>query len=457
MKFLYSDEPIIACSTSSHAHAALAVIRISGFKSLSQFKDFFKKDVSGPIEPRRVYYTKLVLQGQIVDDLCFTYFAAPHSYNGENILELSVHGNTLNIERILDLFVSYAGCRLASPGEFTYRAMKNKKLTLSQVEGLDLFLNANSGYALDQGLSLLSGNLQEIYQELYDLFLVHKSSLELSIDFSDDIGEEAAKEYFNNSLNNFAKKFQTLVKRVQPMEHNLIQPEIVLAGLPNSGKSSLFNHLLSDERAIVSAVAGTTRDYLTEAVVIEGVKYKLIDTAGIREANDLIEAEGIKRTRKKLAESFFSILLVNPLEIVEGFEELLESKFDLILFTHSDLPGFKQARESLVKKFPILGPMGAVDLQHAPKDLEDNILTLVNKKYLETISSKPILLDRHKHLILQTSQVLMTYQALASTETDVAILSQELNALGHCISELIGIVSPDQILNSIFSNFCIGK
>src|SRR5690606_27966621 len=127
------------------------------------------------------------------------------SYNGENILELSVHGNTLNIDRILDLFVKKGGCRLASPGEFTYRALKNKKLTLSQVEGLDLFLNANSGYALDQGLSLLSGNLQEIYTELYDLFLIHKSSLELSIDFSEDIGEEAAQEYFHNSLDNFAK------------------------------------------------------------------------------------------------------------------------------------------------------------------------------------------------------------------------------------------------------------
>lgn len=457
MKFLYSDEPIIACSTSSHAHAALAVIRISGFKSLSQFKDFFKKDLSGPIEPRKVYYTKLVLQGQIIDDLCFTWFAAPHSYNGENILELSVHGNTLNIERILDLFVSYAGCRLASPGEFTYRAMKNKKLTLSQVEGLDLFLNANSGYALDQGLSLLSGNLQEIYQELYDLFLVHKSSLELSIDFSDDIGEEAAKEYFTNSLNTFAKKFQTLVKRVQPMEHNLIQPEIVLAGLPNSGKSSLFNYLLSDERAIVSAVAGTTRDYLTETIVIEGVKYKLIDTAGIREASDLIEAEGIKRTKKKLAESFFSVLLVNPLQIVDGFAELLNNKFDLIIFTHADVSGFTEAKTALVKKHPELGPMGAVNLTKARADLEKTIMEQVNKKYLAEISSKPILLDRHKHLILQTSQVLTTYQALAASENDVAILSQELNALGHCISELIGIVSPDQILNSIFSNFCIGK
>ena len=336
MKFLYSDGPIIACSTCTLAHAAMAVIRISGFKSLSQFAPFFKKDLTGPIEPRRVYYTKLVLQGQIIDDLCFTYFEGPKSYNGENILELSVHGNTLNIERIIELFVKEGGCQLAAPGEFTYRALKNKKLTLSQVEGLDLFLNANSGYALDQGLSLLSGNLQDAYQELYDLFIKHKSSLELSIDFAEDIGEEAAKHHFEESLEAFVKKFQALVKRVQPMDHNLIQPEIVLAGLPNSGKSSLFNFLLSEERAIVSSVAGTTRDYLTETILIEGVKYKLIDTAGIRESEDLIEAEGIKRTKKKLRDSFYSILLINPFEIVEGFAELLNNRFDLILFTHKD-------------------------------------------------------------------------------------------------------------------------
>lgn len=457
MKFLYLDGPIIACSTCTLAHAAMAVIRISGFKSLSQFAPFFKKDLTGPIEPRRVYYTQLVLQGQILDDLCFTYFEGPKSYNGENILELSVHGNTLNIERILELFIKEGGCKLASPGEFTYRALKNKKLTLSQVEGLDLFLNANSGYALDQGLSLLSGNLQEIYQELYELFLKHKSSLELSIDFAEDIGEEAAKKHFDESLNAFAKKFQSLVKRVQPMDHNLIQPEIVLAGLPNSGKSSLFNFLLSEERAIVSSVAGTTRDYLTETILIEGVKYKLIDTAGIRESLDLIEAEGIKRTKKKLRESFYSILLINPFEIVEGFEELLNNSFDLILFTHKDMSGFDAAQAELVAKYPQLGSIGAIDLKSLPQAWEKTLLDQINKKYLSEISGKPILLDRHKHLILQAHQVLSSYQALTQHESDVAILSQELNAMGHCISELIGIVSPDQILNSIFSNFCIGK
>jgi tRNA modification GTPase len=303
MKFLYSDEPIIACSTCNHANAALAVIRISGFRHLDDFSPFFTH--TGPIEPRRVYYTKLFFQAEVFDDVCLTYFQGPKSYNGENILELSIHGNTLNTERILKLFIEKANCRLAAPGEFTYRALKNKKLSLSQVEGLDLFLNANSGYALDQGLSLLSGNLQEVYTELYDLFLKHKSALELSIDFGDDIGDETAKAYFHSSLLEFKNKFESLHRRVIPMDHNLLRPEIVLAGLPNSGKSSLFNYLLRQDRAIVSSTPGTTRDYLSESLVIEGVKYQLIDTPVFERRLTLLRPRVLSARRKKCITVFF--------------------------------------------------------------------------------------------------------------------------------------------------------
>jgi tRNA modification GTPase len=455
MKFLYSDEPIIACSTCNHANAALAVLRISGFRDLGSFSPFFSH--SGPIEPRRVYYTQLKSSDEVLDDVCLTFFEGPRSYNGENILEISIHGNTLNTERILKFFIENANCRLASPGEFTYRALKNKKLTLSQVEGLDLFLNANSGYALDQGLSLLSGNLQEIYSELYDLFLKHKSALELSIDFGDDVGQETAKSYFESSLLDFKKKFDSLHRRVIPMDHNLLQPEIVLAGLPNSGKSSLFNHLLREERAIVSAIAGTTRDYLSESVVIEGVKYKLIDTAGIREATDLIEAEGIKRTKKKMQHSFFSILLINPLEMREEFSELAKLHFDAVFFTHKDLPGFTEAHAQVLERYPQFGPTGAVDLLHEEAIFEDVLNQSINKKYLDLTKDKPILLYRHKLLISKISKQLDNYVKLSTYETDVAIISHELNTLAALLSELLGIVSPDQILNSIFSNFCIGK
>lgn len=455
MKFLYSDEPIIACSTCNHANAALSVLRISGFSHLDQFRPFFS--YAGPIEPRRVYYTQLRSSDGVLDDVCLTYFKGPKSYNGENILELSIHGNTLNTERILNFFIHKAGCRLAAPGEFTYRALKNKKLTLSQVEGLDLFLNANSGYALDQGLSLLSGNLQEIYTELYDLFLKHKSALELSIDFIDDVGEETAKVYFHSSLEEFKKKFETLRRRVVSLDHNLLQPEIVLAGLPNSGKSSLFNHLLRDERAIVSSVAGTTRDYLSETIVIEGVKYKLVDTAGIREATDLIEAEGIKRTKKKMQQSFFSILLINPFEMRDEFSELAALHFDEVFFTHKDVPGFSEAAQKVIQQYPRFGPIGAIDLTGDISQVEIGLYRLINKKYLDLTKDKPILLDRHKHLILQVAESLESYVKLSTYEHDIAILSYELNTLASCLSELLGIVSPDQILNSIFSNFCIGK
>lgn len=455
MKFLYSDEPIIACSTSTMGNAAMAVVRISGFKNLSPYSSFFTLDLS-QIEARKVYYTTLMNQGVRMDDIVLTYFQGPRSYNGENILELSVHGNSLNVEKIINLFVTEAHCRQAQPGEFTYRALKNKKLTLSQVEGLDLFLNANSGYALDQGLSLLSGNLHQIYQELWDLFLKHKSSLELSIDFAEDVGEEEARKQYLGTLEAFKKKYQQLATKVAPMDMSLLQPEIVVAGLPNAGKSSFFNSLLSEERAIVSSIAGTTRDYLSEMLQIEGVKYKLVDTAGIRESQDQIESEGIRRSHKKIKESFFSVLLINPFA-AEGIDELLKEKFDFITFTHADVPGFEEVQKKLIGKYSVLGSIGAISLVNGEESWKQKMFTSIHQKYLQVVQTQPLLLDRHKALILKGQAVLNNYNLIAQNENDVAILSSELNSMGHCISELIGIVSPDQILNSIFSNFCIGK
>ena len=456
MNFLYSDEPIIACSTGNQSHAAISVLRISGITKLVSLQKFFKKSLEF-IEPRKAYFTQLLDEDTVLDDIVFTFFQGPNSYNGENILELCVHGNLLNIERILKLFIAKAGFRLAAPGEFTYRALKNRKLTLSQVEGLDLFLNANSGYALDQGLSLLSGGLHELYLDLYDLFLKHKASLELSIDFSEDVGEETARHHYLDSLEQFSKKFMTLVKRVEPLGSNILQPEIILAGLPNSGKSSLFNLLLADERAIVSPLPGTTRDFLSEELIIEDVKYKLVDTAGLRSSLDQIEVEGIRRTRKKLSQGFFTVLLINPLEVGDEIEELLQESFDFIVFTHADLPGFAEAQELLKVRFPQLGSIGAINLHELPDHWEGELKTSINKKYLSLTQNKPILLDRHKYLIMEIHSQMKNYEKTVSYEHDVAILSSELNTLGHCLSELLGIISPDQVLNSIFSNFCIGK
>jgi tRNA modification GTPase len=456
MDYWYSDEPIIACSTSTLANAALGVIRISGFKEVDLFNRFLSLS-AGPIEPRRVYFTKLVHESSVIDEICLTFFPGPRSYTGENTLELSVHGNLLNIERILQLFIKEAGCRLAAPGEFTFRALKNKKLTLTQVEGLDLFLNANSNFALNQGMSLLNGSLHILYQELHQAFLEHKASLELRIDFAEDVGEAAALAQFDGSLANLSRKLDGLVKRVEVQSLNLLEPEISVIGLPNAGKSTLFNFLLAQDRSIVSPVAGTTRDYVSEHILFNGVRFRLTDTAGIRSALDEVEAEGIRRSFKKFSESFFSVLLINPLDVSPELESLLANEFDLVVFTHADQEGFDHRKNEFVNRWPQFGSIGAYDLTSNPRDLEEVIKHLVSKKYLDITSKHPLLLDRHKQQLLKAQNQLAAYENSIAYEDDVAILSSELNAVGHCFSELMGIISPEQLLNSIFNNFCIGK
>jgi tRNA modification GTPase len=457
MNLLETEGPIIACSTSLASNSAISVLRISGFKDITNYSSFFSLDIS-TIQPRKVYFTNLLDKNEIIDSVCLTYFKGPKSYNGENILELSIHGNILNVERVMALFTQNQLCRIASPGEFTLRALKNKKLTLSQVEGLDVLLNASTPYALKQGSSLLAGDLYNTYENLFQAFLNHKSALELSIDFSDDVGEEEARSNFDRTRMELTKIVENLSFRVQSLPFNLIEPTISLFGLPNAGKSTLFNQLLGESRSIVSSVAGTTRDFVSEAYSFSGVRYKLIDTAGIRSTDDIIEKEGVRRSLKKMQESFFKILLINPFDTFESSDFFADTSFDLICFTHSDLPNFELAKTHFLSRTNLIsGPMGALVLKFNSELNKMLIDEAVNKKYLATISSSPILLERHKSLILKAKMLLSQYQDLSSHESDVAVLSSELNSIGHCISELIGIVSPDDVLNNIFNNFCIGK
>ncbi len=221
MNFL-DEKTIIACSSSSATNAAIAIIRLSGFKKINEFQIFFSKNLSD-IAPKQMCFSRLLDGSTPLDEICFCFFQGPESYNGENILELYVHGNLLNVNKIIKLFLKEKNIREANPGEFTLRALKNKKFTLSQVEGLDLFLNAHTNYALDQGFSLLNGDLHQSFLELHNLYLKHKSSLELFIDFSEDVGEEQALSLFESTrteLNLFITKFSNTLPFSKPDNSN---------------------------------------------------------------------------------------------------------------------------------------------------------------------------------------------------------------------------------------------
>ncbi len=497
MSFYTDDSPIIACSTGTDANTAIAIIRISGFKSLLSLQSFFSFSLS-KVKPRYSYLTNILSGDQVWDNGLLVFFPEGQSYTGENVLELSVHGNQLNVQRILNLFIKEAGFRSAHPGEFTYRALKNKKLSLSQVEGLDMLLNANSNLMLSQGLDILQGELHGQYLALYDSFLKLKAAVELSIDFSEDVGEEESKKLFNDSFTHFSKILDSLHTRTQGNVSSLLAPEVVLVGQTNAGKSSLFNLLVKQNRSIVSNIAGTTRDYITELIHIDGTNYKLVDTAGIRESSDVIENIGIDRAFEILQRSFFKILIINPFETTPAYlDKLAGIEFDILLISHSDKENFthhlslldlSKIRSNFLATASFesgsIGPMlnfsssGSIEplskliapiepaaraahpsseseLPSAP--IEPFVKGQISTKFKELTANSPILLDRHRACIntlyLKKSEFVNKIKGI----DDIAILSSEVNIFSNYLSELIGILSPDDVLNSIFSNFCIGK
>jgi tRNA modification GTPase len=585
MNFYTDNRPIIACSTGTIANTAIALIRLSGFKDLKLLQPFFSFNLS-KTKPRYSHLTNIIFENRIFDNVLMVFFPEGDSFTGENILEISVHGNLLNIQNILNIFTAYSDFRIAHPGEFTYRALMNKKLSLSQVEGLDMLLNANSSLMLSQGLNLLQGELHQQYIRLHDSFLKLKAAVEISIDFAEDIGEAESKELFLKSFNLFLNNLESLYSRTQGNISSLLSPEIVLVGQTNAGKSSLFNLLVKHGRSIVSPIAGTTRDYISEIIHIDGTNYNLVDTAGIRLSQDVIENIGISRSFEILNRAFFKVLIINPFENNQEYlEQLSGVEFDLLIVSHSDLPFFDTKIrdvdlskivvsniysgsfecgsigpivssifknpplsplnnaisigeiegsgsiepvakvgpiepvakvgpiepvakvgpiepvvkvgpiepvikvgpiepvikvgpiepvikvgpiEPVVKVGPIepvvkVGPIepvvkvGPIEPAIKVGPIEPVIQSLIaNKFYLHTLNN-PILIERHRVCIAILYTKSIELSSKISDINDVAILSSEVNIFSNYLSELIGIISSDDILNSIFSNFCIGK
>lgn len=532
MNFFTDDQPIIACSTGTSSNTAIAVIRLTGFKNLFDLQKFFSFSLV-KVKPRMSHLTNIESDGKVYDNGLMVFFPEGGSYTGENVLELSVHGNQLNIQRILDLFIKDGNFRAAHPGEFTYRALKNKKLSLSQVEGLDMLLNANSSLMLTQGLDILQGDLHAQYLALYDAFLKLKAAVEISIDFSEDVGAEETQKLFQDSFNKFFKLISALKTRTEGNVSSLLAPEIVLVGQTNAGKSSLFNILLKHDRSIVSNIAGTTRDYVSEVIHIDGTNFKLVDTAGIRESSDVIENIGIDRAMGILARAFYKILIVNPYETnPEYLKKFTDIDFDFLVVSHSDKSDFSRRVEeidfSLIKtKFvakatfenrdfgsiepltipgpmgPLLtnfgpiepvsknigpieplsknngpieplsknngpigpssktsGPMGPLfsgSTENSSGPIEPFLKAHIHQKFEKMTANNPILLERHRTVINKIYSKSVGFSNNINGLDDVAILSSEVNILGHSLTDLIGIVSPDDVLNSIFANFCIGK
>lgn len=448
-----AHETITAIATPS-GEGAIALIRISGSQAITIAETLFQGRIScQEMTPRFLYLGKIVEQEKVLDEVLLAIFKAPQSYTGEDMVEISCHGGSLISARILQAFL-HAGARLARPGEFTQRAYLHGKMDLTQAEAVMDLIHAQTGRAQQVASEQLSGRLGEEIVELKAALLGAVAHLEAYIDFpEEDISPETGRE-LQRRLEQSRKKMLFLLSTAT--EGRLLREgfSLALCGAPNAGKSSLLNRLLGQNRAIVTPIAGTTRDRIEEVASLNGFPVQLIDTAGLRETEEMIEREGIARSYQAIASANLTVHLVDAAQLQATLEPLHAK--ELLVFNKIDL---LSESESLQKKFPaaiFLSCKTGEGLEELKKAIVSRI---VGKKDMlqEDAASSFAINARHQACLQRAVQSLDTVLVLFQEGQPPEILAVELHAALQALGDVVGGSSTEDILGEIFGNFCIGK
>lgn len=432
--------------------SAIAIIRISGQESIKIANTIFNKDLN-KIQSHSICFGNIVYENQIIDEVIITLFKQGKSYTGEETVEISCHGSNYIQNRLLQILINQ-GCRIAEPGEFTMRAFYNGKIDLSQAESIaDLIASASEKeqqVAIKQLKGNLSGELKELRRKLIDF----ASLIELELDFSEEDVEFADRKLFNNLLKKIKNKITKLLQSYQLGNSIRNGIPVAIIGAPNVGKSTLLNTLVKEEKAIVSEIAGTTRDSIEDKLIINGFTFHFIDTAGIRETSDKIEQLGIKKTLEKAEKSEIILFLIDANNIKLHSKELkkIKKKDDNRL-----IPVINKIDENPDLKHKIKNAI-QISAKNATgiDQLKDKILDLVNNK---KITNKDTIVTNTRHyeaLQLCLDEINHIIIGLKN-ETSSDFISINIRQALYHLGSITGEVTTDTLLENIFSKFCIGK
>ena len=445
-----TDDTIVAVATPP-GRGALGVIRISGSRALDVFGAI--APAASPLEPRHATLTRIRVDAgaRAVDSVVATFFQGPHSYTGEDVVEVSAHGSPVVLRSILTAAVS-AGARLARPGEFTLRAFLAGRIDLVQAEAVaDLIAAATplqARVAFDQLDGTLTRRIAALDAELFDLV----ARLEASLDFPDEGYHFIDAQETRRRVSTVVDSIDRLL--VDARRGRLVREgaTVVLAGRPNVGKSSLFNALAGAERAIVTSVPGTTRDLITEPTDIHGIAVTLVDTAGAREAQDVVEREGVARGERARAVADLIVVVIDRSEpLTDDDRKLLDttsSRRRLIVANKSDLPSAVMLDDAIDVSATTAAGIGRLRCAMA-RELSGD----------ESAHETPAVTNmRHVSLLEDARASLMSaLTALSAGEIPEEFLLADLHAARTRFDEVVGVRTADDVLNHIFETFCIGK
>ncbi|MCX8094488.1 MAG: tRNA uridine-5-carboxymethylaminomethyl(34) synthesis GTPase MnmE [Candidatus Goldbacteria bacterium] len=457
-------DTIVALSTYP-LPSAIAVIRISGPDTFEIIKKIFFSinldETDNFLKSKRILgYIKN--NNEIIDEVILNLYKSPKSYTGEDMAEISCHGNPIIINNILNLLIK-SGARIAEPGEFTKRAFLNGKMDLSQAEAVCEIINAKNDIALKIALNQLTGKEHKFITELHSDILNLLTHLEAEIDFAHEDIHKLSSEQIKIELKKIIQKIDYLIRN---SESGILLKEgikITITGAVNTGKSSLLNILANKNKAIVTHIPGTTRDIIEDSIYIDGFPIKIFDTAGIRKTDDIVEKEGIKRTFDAIESADIILFLIdNSREINNDDIEIynkIKNKQHILILNKTDLPpkiteksikdylGIKNT-ENIIK-ISCLKNIGINNLTEAIKNI------IINKNILD-INEIIVANMRHKKALINARNYMNDAFEIAKTSA-YELIAFDLKKASDEIASIIGKITSEDILENIFRNFCIGK
>lgn len=452
----------IAAISTPLGEGGISVIRISGDNAFSIIEKVFSKDknnlksfyISKELS-HTIHFGFIFENDKLTDEVLISIFKGPNSYTGEDVIEISSHGGVYISQKILSLIL-YNGAVHAEPGEFTKRAFLNGKIDLAQAEAVADLIRSKTESAHSSSIKQLEGSLSEFVNMTRQDIINIVSLVELELDFAEEGLEFIKKEEIKNKIDELNNKLKNIISSYITGKVIREGVNLVIAGKPNSGKSSLFNYLLKTNRAIVSSIAGTTRDYIEENLIINGVLFNLIDTAGLRHSSDIIESEGIKRSHGKMKEADLILYLIDSSQEneevkkdIKDFDDSVNKEKAILVYSKSDLSK-TEVHDSGIS----ISLLNDVTIEK----LKNNMTALIHSKKLN-LSSADIILTNLRHRICLENVVISLNNAVTTIDEGMSgeFISVDLrNSLKH-LGEITGEVTNDEILNNIFRNFCIGK